>query len=108
MCPGGRVFQQTIGIPMGTNCVLLLVDLFLHGYESDFLQWLLKHKERKLDQTFNSNFRYIDDVLSLNNSRFGEYLNCIDPNELEVKETTDTQKSASDLTFSLKSTTQED
>ena len=69
---------------------------------------LLKHKERKLDQTFNSNFRYIDDVLSLNNSRSGEYLNCIDPNELEVKETTDTQKSAADLTFTLKSTTQED
>jgi hypothetical protein len=26
----GRVFQQTVGIPMGTNCVPLLTDLFLH------------------------------------------------------------------------------
>ena len=26
----GRVFQQTVGIPMGTNCVPLLADLFLH------------------------------------------------------------------------------
>ena len=26
---GGRVFQQTIGIPMGTNCASLLADLFL-------------------------------------------------------------------------------
>jgi hypothetical protein len=26
---GGLVFQQTIGIPMGRNCALLLVDLFL-------------------------------------------------------------------------------
>ena len=25
---GGRIFQQTIGIPMGTNCAPLLVDLF--------------------------------------------------------------------------------
>jgi hypothetical protein len=27
---GARVFQQTIGIPTGTNCVSLLADLFLH------------------------------------------------------------------------------
>jgi len=26
---GGRVFQQTVGIPMGTNCATLLADLFL-------------------------------------------------------------------------------
>jgi hypothetical protein len=40
----GRVFQQTIGIPMGTNCAPLLADFFLHAYEADFLQWLLKIK----------------------------------------------------------------
>jgi len=26
---GGRIFQQTVGIPMGTNCATFLVDLFL-------------------------------------------------------------------------------
>jgi len=25
---GGRIFQQTVGIPMGTNCSSLLADLF--------------------------------------------------------------------------------
>jgi hypothetical protein len=35
---GGRVFQQTIYIPMGTNRAPLLDDLFLHAYEADFLQ----------------------------------------------------------------------
>ena len=40
---GGRVFQQTIGIPKGTNCAPLLADLFLHAYEADFLQGLLKN-----------------------------------------------------------------
>jgi len=30
---GGRIFQQTVGILMGTNCTLLLADLFLHSYE---------------------------------------------------------------------------
>jgi len=33
-----------------------------------FLQGLLKYKDRKLAGTFNSSFRYIDDVLSLNNT----------------------------------------
>ena len=42
---GGRVFQQTIYIPMGTNCVLPLANLFLHAYEVNFLQGLLKNKD---------------------------------------------------------------
>jgi hypothetical protein len=67
---------------------------FICAYEADFLQWLHKNKDRKLAQNFNSSFRYIDDVLSWNNSRFGYYPYRIYPNELEVKETTDTQKSA--------------
>ena len=75
--------------------------MFIHVYEADFLQGLLKNKDRKLAQTFNSSFRYIDDVLSLNNSRFGDYLHRIYPNELEVKDTTDTQKSASYLDLHL-------
>ena len=71
------MFQQTIGIPMGTNCALLLSDLFLQVYEVDLLQGFLKNKDRKLAQAFNSSFRYIDDVLSLNNYRLGDYLHLI-------------------------------
>ena len=29
---GGRLFQQTMGISMGTNCAPLIADLFLHAY----------------------------------------------------------------------------
>ena len=54
----GRVFQQTIGVPVGTNCTPLLADLFLHAHEADFLQGLLKNKDKKLAQTFNSSFCY--------------------------------------------------
>ena len=43
---GERVFQQTIDIPMGTNCASLLADLFLYSYEADFIQGLLKKSER--------------------------------------------------------------
>ena len=47
----GLVFQQTIGIPMGTDCAPILPDLLLHTYEADFLQWLLKKIDITLAQT---------------------------------------------------------
>jgi hypothetical protein len=42
-------------------------------------------------------FRYIDDVLSLNNSRVGDFVDRIYPIELEIKDTTATDMSASYL-----------
>jgi hypothetical protein len=48
-------------------------------------------------RSFNFTFRYIDDVLSLNNSRFGDFVDGIYPNELEIKDTIDTDRSASYL-----------
>ena len=53
-------------------------------------------------QGFNFRFRYIDDVLSLNNSRFGDFLHLIYPGQLEIKDTTNTVKSASYLDLHLK------
>ena len=46
-------------------------------------------------------FKSRDDVLSINNSRFAEFLPLIYPPELEVKETTDTASSASFLDLYL-------
>ena len=34
---GSKLFRQTVGIPMGTNCDLLVADLFLFCYERDFM-----------------------------------------------------------------------
>jgi hypothetical protein len=42
---GGTLFQQVVGIPMGTNCAPLLADLFLYSHESEFLQKLVKDKK---------------------------------------------------------------
>ena len=50
----GRMFQQTIDIP---NCAPLLTYLFLQVNEADFLQGLLKNKDRRLAQSFNPSFR---------------------------------------------------
>ena len=41
----GRVFQQTVGIPMRTNCTPLLPDLFFYSYDVDFIQGLLKKND---------------------------------------------------------------
>ena len=32
-----KVFQQIVGIPMGTNCAPLLADIFLYSYEAEFI-----------------------------------------------------------------------
>ena len=58
--------------------------------------------KRKEDRSsFNFTFRYIDDVLSLNNCKFGDFVDRIYPIEIEIKETTDTIISASYLDLHL-------
>ena len=86
---------------MGTNCAPLLADLFLYSYEAEFIQNLIKQKKVSVASTFNLTFRYIDDVISINNSRFSNYLSMIHPPELEIKETTETASSASYLDIYL-------
>ena len=39
---GGRIFQQTMGIAMGTYCAPSLADLLLYSYEAEFLQGIMK------------------------------------------------------------------
>ena len=78
-----------------------LADLFLYSYESEFLQKLVKDKKIHEARAFNFTYKYIDDALSINNSRFAEFLPLIYPPELEVKETTDTASLASFLDLYL-------
>lgn len=73
---------------MGTRCAPLLVDLFLPPYEANILQWLFRNKDRKLTQNFKSSFHNIDDVLLLNNYRFGYYFHIKYPIYLKVKYST--------------------
>ena len=82
---GGALFQQVVDIPLGTNCAPLLAE---------FLQKLVKDKKIHEARAFNFTYRYIDDVLSINNSRFAECFPLIFPPELEIKETIYTVSSA--------------
>ena len=68
---GGVIFQQVIGIPMRTNCSPLLADLFLYSYEAEFIQTLIKSGKRHLPKSFCFTYRYIDDVVSINNPKLG-------------------------------------
>ena len=76
---GTQLFRQTIGIPMGTNCAPLLADLYLFAYEYEFMKSLVSTKKLHLARKFNFTFRYIDDLISINNSCFGNYVSSIYP-----------------------------
>jgi hypothetical protein len=91
---------------MGTNCPPPLAALLLYSYEADFIQGLLKKNEKTLARSINFAFRYIDDVLSLNNSRFCDFVDRIYRIELEIKDTTDsdTDRSVHTLTCTSIST----
>ena len=82
---------------MGTNCAPLVADLFLYSYEAEFVKRLLQAGKKHLAQQFNFTYRYIDDVLSLKNTQFAEYLEFIYLHELEIKETTEAAASSSYL-----------
>ena len=97
---GGRVFQDSWHIYVCKLCSSShrLVPLFVRGR---LHTGLLKNNKKKLVRSFNFTFRYIDDVLSLNNSRFGDFADRIYPIELEKKDTTDTYTCASYLDLQL-------
>ena len=51
---GTKLYRQTIGIPMGTNCAPLVADLFLFCYERDFMKSLSCENQADIIETFNS------------------------------------------------------
>ena len=61
------VYQQIVGIAMGTNCAPLIADLFLFDYERDFMSNLHKSKHYDLIDLFYDKSRYIDDIFSIDN-----------------------------------------
>ena len=70
---------------MGTNCAPLLADIFQYSYEAEFIQSLLLAGKKRLASQFNFTYRYIDNVLSINNPDFEYYLGQMYPPELEIK-----------------------
>ena len=100
---GGMVYQQIVGIPMGTNCAPLIADLFLYCYERDFMSNLQKSKRFDLIDKFNDTSRYLDDIFTIDNPEFAEHIPDIYPRELHLNKanTWDKETSFLDLNFKV-------
>jgi hypothetical protein len=99
-------FNEQIDEKRSTVCTHRYADCLVKNTFTKDNQYVVNHKHEHVDdisfpehfaRSFNFTFRYIDDVFSLNNSRFGDFVDRIYPIELEIKDITDTDRSASYL-----------
>jgi len=67
-------FQQLIGIPMGTNAGVNIIDFYLAKYELDFMLQLLQRQRWDMLIKFRTTMRYVDDILSVDNDSFKQLL----------------------------------
>ena len=81
---GTKLYRQTIGIPMGTNCAPLVADLFLFCYERDFMKSLSRENQADIIEAFNSTSRYLDDLLNIDNIYFDQMVDRIYLTELQL------------------------
>ena len=96
---GENIFKQVVGIPMGSDPAPFMANLFLYYYESKFLKQY-KVNNMKNARKFNFIFRFIDDLLAVNDDgEFEKNIKKIYPKELELKKenTEDDQASYLDL-----------
>ena len=93
----GMVYQQIVGIPMGTNCGLLIANLFLNCYERDFMLNILQFKQFDLIDKFKDISRYLDDILTIDNHGFAEHIPDIYPRELQLNKANTSDKETSFL-----------
>ena len=69
---------------MGTYFTPLVADLFLFCYESDFMLSLSDNNQTDIIEAFNSTFRYLDDLLNIDNPYFEQMVGQIYPTELKL------------------------
>ena len=75
---GSNVYRHIVGIPMGTNCSPLVADLFLF-FERDFMLSLSDNNQTDIIEAFNSDSRYLDDLLNIDNPYFEQMVGQIYP-----------------------------
>ena len=89
---------------MGTNCALLVADLFLFCYERDFMLSLSDNNQTDIIEAFNSTSRYLDDLHNIDNPfLFEQMVGQIYPTELQVNKAnfSDTEAPFLDLNLSI-------
>ena len=65
-----QIFKQVIGIPMGSHCGPDLANLFLFAYEYQYILGLIDKGDDYKYSKCRFMFRYIDDLLALNDKGF--------------------------------------
>jgi hypothetical protein len=104
---GDRIYRQVIGIPMGTDCAPFLANLYLYALEFDFLDRMTK-TNIYIARKFSDSFRYIDDLLMLNNDELmDKYMSEIYPKELVLNKENKTNRNCTFLDIRLEVTTNE-
>ena len=98
---GTKLYRQTIGIPMGTNCAPLVADLFLFCYESNFMKPVSRENQAHIIVAFNSTSRYLDDLLNIDNIYFDQMVNRIYPTELQLNRANSSDTEAPFLDLNL-------
>ena len=99
----GMVYQQIVGISMGTNCAPLIADLFLYCWERYFMSNLQKSKRFDLIDKFNDTSRYLDDIFTIDNPAFAEHIPDIYQRELQLNKANTSDKETSFLDFKYQS-----
>ena len=78
-----RLYRQKIGIPMGSNFSPNMANLYLHFYESQFL-----NKSHDIGRNrYKYTYRFIDDLISVNNRDIIYDVRTIYPRFLEISNT---------------------
>ena len=78
------VYQQIVGVPMGTNYTPLTADLFLFCSERDFMPNCHKSKEYDLIDLFNDTSPYLDDIFTIDNPAFEKHIPDIYPTGIQL------------------------
>ena len=78
---------------MGTNCAPFVADLFLYCYERDLMKSLLRNNQADIIEAFNSTFRYLDNLLNIDNVHFEQLADQIYPavHQLNKANSSDTE-----------------
>ena len=63
------MYRQIVDIPMGTNFVTLVADLFLFCYERDFMLYLSDNNQTVVEAVYYTS-RYLDDLSNIDNPYF--------------------------------------
>ena len=100
---GTKLYRQIVGVPMGTNCIPLVGDLFLFCNERDFMTSLSGVKHAEIIEAFKSTSRYPDNLLNIDNPYFEGMVNRNYPSELLLNKanTSDTEAPFLDLHLSI-------